>query len=80
VANREEIQANFKEAAIETGIHYPVPLHKQPALQDMFSGLNLPVTEKLAKEIISLPLHPYLTDDEVSQIIELFLKIAKVVK
>jgi len=80
VANREEIQANFKEAAIETGIHYPVPLHKQPALQDMFSGLTLPVTEKLAKEIISLPLHPYLTDDEVSQIIELFLKIAKVAK
>jgi dTDP-4-amino-4,6-dideoxygalactose transaminase len=46
----------------------------------MFSGLALPVTEKLAKEIISLPLHPYLTDSEVSLIIELFLKTAKEAK
>ena len=80
VANRDIIQNTFKEAAIETGIHYPVPLHKQPALQDMFSELALPVTERLAKEIISLPLHPYLTDNEVSQIIELFLKTAEVAK
>lgn len=80
VGNREEIQTNFKEVEIETGIHYPVPLHKQPALKNMFSGLTLPVTEKLAEEIISLPLHPYLTEDEVSKIIELFLKTARVVK
>ncbi len=80
VANRELIQNRFKQAAIETGIHYPVPLHRQPALQDMFSGLVLPVTEKLAEEIISLPLHPYLTDNEVSQIIDLFLETAEVVK
>lgn len=78
VSNREEIQIRFKEAAIETGIHYPVPLHKQPALQDMFPGLSLSITEKLANEIISLPLHPYLTDDEVSVIIELFLQTAEV--
>lgn len=80
VANRDIIQNRFKEADIETGIHYPVPLHKQPALKEMFSGLTLPVTERLAKEIISLPLHPYLTDYEVSVIIDLFLKTAEVAK
>lgn len=80
VANREVIQNVFKEAKIETGIHYPVPLHIQPALQEMYSGLSLPVTERLAGEIISIPLHPYLTDQEVSEIINLFIKTAEVAK
>lgn len=67
VQNREKVQNILKEQGIPTAIHYPMPLHLQPAL----SYLNIdndafPVTSKAAKEVISLPMHPYL--EEASQV------------
>ena len=76
VANRDDIQRHFKEREIETGIHYPIPLHKQPALISSFGGQSLPITEKLSAEIISIPIHPHLTESQVEYIIETFLDIA----
>jgi len=79
VRNRDQVQKIFSDNKIETGIHYPIPLHKQPALSEIFGDNELPVTEKLADEIISLPIHPYLTDNDVEKIINLFNNVAKVV-
>lgn len=59
VKNREQIQKKLKEAGVPTAVHYPVPLHMQPA----FATLNLdeglfPFAEAAAKEVMSLPMYP----------------------
>ena len=54
---------------IETGIHYPVPPHKQDAYFEL-SKQNLPLTERMHREILSLPMSPVLTHDEVSMVID----------
>jgi len=69
--NRDELQKVLKENGIETGIHYPVPLHLQPT----FSHLNykkgdFPIAEKLSKEIISIPIYPELSSEQQNKIIE----------
>jgi dTDP-4-amino-4,6-dideoxygalactose transaminase len=58
VPRRDELQRFLKERGIETGIHYPVPNHQQPAVTSRFSNLpRLPKTERVVKEILSLPIH-----------------------
>lgn len=65
---RDRLRQFLAENGIQTDIHYPTPIHLQNACRDL-SHLSLPVTEKLSREVLSLPLHPMLTDDEVSRII-----------
>lgn len=60
VENREEVQAKLKEAGIPTTVHYPIPLNKQPAVADDI--VKLLVGDKTAELVISLPMHPYLTE------------------
>jgi len=65
-AQRDRLQAHLKAAGVETGIHYPVPLHRQPAwLRRYGESPRLPRAEQLASEILSLPAFPDLTDAEV---------------
>ena len=59
---RDKLASYLKERGIETGIHYPVPVHRQPCLK---SDVHLPITEKYVDEILSLPMHPQLTDEQV---------------
>lgn len=66
VDHREALQGKLREEGIPTAVHYPVPLHLQP----VFAGLNLPegsfpVAESVASRVLSLPMHPYLTDLEL---------------
>jgi dTDP-4-amino-4,6-dideoxygalactose transaminase len=66
---RDRLQAHLKALGIETGIHYPVPLHRQPAwLRSYGESPALPRAERLAREILSLPVFPDLTDAEVEQV------------
>jgi dTDP-4-amino-4,6-dideoxygalactose transaminase len=66
---RDALQAHLKEAGIGTGIHYPVPLHLQPALAHLgYQEGDLPVTEELAKTELSLPIYPELTAEQVETI------------
>ena len=58
VPNRDAVQAKLKEAGIPTAVHYPIPLNKQPAVA---SDAILPVGDKVAEEVMSLPMHPYLS-------------------
>ena len=65
---RDEFQAYLAERGIQTVIHYPIPPHRQPAYTE-WHGLNLPITEKIHETIISLPISPVMTDDEVAEVI-----------
>lgn len=65
---RAELQAYLQQLGIETAIHYPIPPHKQKALEQM-NALSFPITEKIHEEVLSIPLHPALKDEEVSAII-----------
>lgn len=64
-ANRASMEQQFKAAGIPTAVHYPVSLHQQRAYAPLFPGASFPASEALAREVLSLPMHPYL--DEASQ-------------
>ena len=64
---RGALQAGLKEAGIETLVHYPIPPHRQGAYSSM-GGLSLPVAERLATEVLSLPIGPHLSRAEVQEV------------
>lgn len=66
--NRDELQKYLTENNIQTQIHYPIPPHKQKALPQ-FNHLSFPITEKMQDEVLSLPMSPVMTDDEVDFVI-----------
>ncbi len=68
VTNRTHFMEYLEKNDIGAMIHYPVPPHKQEAFSHL-SNLALPITEKLHKEVVSLPMSPILNDKEVHQII-----------
>ena len=68
---RDELQKFLSENGVGTGLHYPIPLH----LQDAYKNLNLPngsypITEKVANEILSLPMFPQLTPEQIEYVVE----------
>jgi UDP-2-acetamido-2-deoxy-ribo-hexuluronate aminotransferase len=72
VRNRDDVKARLDEAGIGTGLFYRLALHQHPAFRD-YVGHDLPVSEQLTGEVLSLPLHPDLTDQEVDRVIEAVL-------
>lgn len=68
VENRDGLQKFLSEKGIPTAIHYPIPLHLQPAFRGFAEEGSLPEAEKAAKEVLSLPMHPDLTEDEINYI------------
>jgi dTDP-4-amino-4,6-dideoxygalactose transaminase len=69
--NRDGLKQHLKARGIETGIHYPIPLHLQPVYQNLgYNAGNFPETEKAANEILSLPMYPELTDAQAQQIVD----------
>lgn len=69
VRERDAVQASLQAQGIGALIHYPVPIHLQPAYRDRLPGAHLlPATEAAAAEILSLPLYPELTEVEVRQV------------
>jgi dTDP-4-amino-4,6-dideoxygalactose transaminase len=68
-SQRDDLRAALAEAGIETGVHYPVPIHLQPAARTYgYCEGDLPVTEQAAREILSLPMYPELTDAHVQRV------------
>ena len=65
VEQRDKLALYLKEKGVQTGIHYPIPLHRQPCVQ---SDVPLPVTEEYVGKILSLPMHSQLTDSEVKHV------------
>jgi hypothetical protein len=64
---RDELKYYLEKNGVDTGIHYPVPLHKQAA---MFTGQTLPVAEGLSRTVLSLPMFPELEEEEVKEVCE----------
>ena len=69
--NREAFMAHMKEAGIGTAIHYPIPLHLQKAYASVkYREGDFPVAEKLSAEIVSLPMFPQLTSEQMTRVVE----------
>lgn len=69
VDNREQVQEKLKEKGIPTAVHYPIPLNLQPAFAYLSQPEgSFPVAEAAAKRVMSLPMHPYLTDEQIELI------------
>ncbi|KAA0990134.1 DegT/DnrJ/EryC1/StrS family aminotransferase [Dyadobacter aurulentus] len=66
---RQRLISYLESKSIQTNVHYPLPVHKQLAYKSM-AQLILPVTEQIHEEVISLPLNPVMSDEEVAYIIE----------
>jgi len=68
---RDALRTHLAAREIETGIHYPVPIHRQPAWLRAFGETpSLPRAEQAAREMLSLPMHPDLTDAEVERVVD----------
>jgi len=68
---RDELLAHLVKAGVEAKIHYPIPVHLQPAARHLGHGPgSFPIAEDYARRAITLPAHQHLTDDEVAHAIE----------
>jgi dTDP-4-amino-4,6-dideoxygalactose transaminase len=70
VARRDEFADRLRKRGVGTGIYYPIPVHRQKPFEALGYGhQQFPVTEQLTEQVLSIPVHPSLTDDEVSTVI-----------
>lgn len=77
-SDRDALRAFLKERGIGTLIHYPLPVHLQPAYHDLGCRAgDLPVTEAVAKEVLSLPLYPEMREEEVLAVSEAVLAFVR---
>ncbi|WEJ63132.1 DegT/DnrJ/EryC1/StrS family aminotransferase [Thiomicrorhabdus lithotrophica] len=71
VKNREEVQQSLKLAGIPTAVHYPVPLHLQECFEYLgFKHGDFPISERVSKEVLSLPMNPFLEPIEIQDIVK----------
>lgn len=76
--NRKKIMDGLNEKGIPTAIYYPKPLHLQDAFENLgYSKGDLPVTEKIAAEVFSIPMHPYLSAEDQDMVVENIIHFAK---
>ncbi len=66
---RDELQKYLSDNQIQTIIHYPIPPHKQLCYQE-YNSLNLPITEQIHKEVLSIPISPVIAENDVLKVIE----------
>jgi len=65
--NRDNVQSSLKENGIPTAVHYPMPLHLQECFKYLgYKKGDFPISEIVSEEIMSLPMNPYLTDEEIN--------------
>jgi dTDP-4-amino-4,6-dideoxygalactose transaminase len=69
-SDREGVRRKLAEAGVATGIHYPVPVHLQPAYAELGGrDGDFPVAERAAREFLSLPLFPEITEDQIDTVV-----------
>jgi len=68
VENRDAVQEKMKQQGVPTAVHYPRPLHRQPAYEKLCDPKPMPVSESLASQVISLPMSADLSDAQVDQV------------
>ena len=74
---REQFQSYLTANEIQTVIHYPIPPHKQEAYKE-WNEMNLPISEMLHKQVISLPISPVITEEEVGQVIDVINRFERI--
>jgi dTDP-4-amino-4,6-dideoxygalactose transaminase len=68
-SDRDGLRARLTEAGVQTGVHYPIPVHLQPAYRDLgYSAGDFPVSERAAGDVLSLPIYPELTNEQIEMI------------
>jgi dTDP-4-amino-4,6-dideoxygalactose transaminase len=78
VAERDRVLAELNEAGIGAGVHYPTPVHLTGAYAGLGHGAgSFPVSERAAREILSLPLHPHLSHDQQEQVVEVLARAVR---
>lgn len=70
---RDKLQHYLTENGVQTLVHYPIPPHKQLAYKE-WNTMSLPVTEKIHKEILSLPVSPVMTDEQIKTVVDIINK------
>jgi dTDP-4-amino-4,6-dideoxygalactose transaminase len=66
--DRDRLRDSLGRAGIGTAVHYPLPVHSQPAYRSLGEARSLPVSERLCATVVSLPIYPELADDEVDAV------------
>jgi dTDP-4-amino-4,6-dideoxygalactose transaminase len=75
--DRDRFQAGLRELGIGTAVHYPVPVHRQPLYQKLgYRDVSMPVSERAAEHVLSLPVHPGLSESDLDRIVEAVRKVA----
>lgn len=74
VPNRDAVQQKLTEASIPTAVYYRQPLHKMAAFKAYAPEGGLPICEALAGEVLSLPMHPYLTEGQIDRVCDTLIK------
>jgi dTDP-4-amino-4,6-dideoxygalactose transaminase len=75
VEQRDQFRRLLEQAGISTGIHYPLPLHLQPACSYLgYQRGDLPQTEACAARVVSLPMYPELTEQQLTYVVEMVHK------
>lgn len=72
--SRDKISSSLAEQGIASAVYYPVPLHQQQALQEFSRGCSLPVAEHCAARVLSLPMYPELTAQQIDRVCDTVLR------
>lgn len=73
---RDSLQQSLAAREIDCGVHYPIPLHLQPAFSALgYHQGDFPISERLARRVLSLPMHPHLTDNEVKRVTDTLVSL-----
>jgi len=76
---RDTVREELGRLGIQTGIHYAVPLHLEPAFAHLgYSSGDFPVAERAADSILSLPMYPYIDYDEVARVSDAVSEVSRV--
>jgi dTDP-4-amino-4,6-dideoxygalactose transaminase len=70
IADRDNAARKLKEKGVGVGIHYPIPIHKQPFYSELGYSDSLPVAEAASQEVLSLPVHPSLSKADLDSIVQ----------
>jgi dTDP-4-amino-4,6-dideoxygalactose transaminase len=68
LANRDAARKALAEAGVASGVYYPIPLHRQPVYEKACGSLSLPQSEAAAREVLSLPIYPQLSDEQLRHV------------
>lgn len=75
--DRDAAMKRIGEAGVGVRVYYPLPIHRQPIFQKMggYEGLHLPETEKATQQVMSIPIHPLLTQEELHRVVEVINEV-----